>query len=542
MADTPVIILQARSSSSRLPGKVSMQIGGKPLAVMSALRAGNTGLPVIVATSDEASDDAFAALLAKHGLTVSRGPLEDALSRFLNALSGYDAEQIVVRLTADNVFPDGAFISDMVRAFIAADCDIMGGSGTQTGLPYGVAAEVFRLKSLRAIDLPELSAADREHVTSCLWQKGRAVPYVAGYALPSAANLRATVDYAEDYALISKVFSEFAVPEDVPMLDLVEKLGVLTERRAAKRQFFSKLYLGGAQFGLHYGVTNTKGMLSEGDVAALIKRAHALGCRGVDTAPAYGMSEARIGQVVAAMPATYFPFQVLSKTPHVFPDNEAAAKAMLSASFISTLRHLKSEKLGGLLFHRADDCFKFDGQLYAHVQLKKRDGRIAKVGVSVQSPQELEACLTLEGLDIIQMPYNMLEHRFDALVPKVLEARSKYGLQIHIRSTFLQGAIAANSPDVWTRIGVVDEEKLYKWIKAACVDAGCDTPKELALRYCLSEEWVDGIVLGMTQMSELNDAEHIFKRGGFAAKKLQHIKNTRPTLPEAVLNPALWQR
>ena len=101
-----VIVLQARTNSSRLPGKVMLPIKGFPLVVLAAKRAGNTGRSVIVATSRETSDDGLVALLQSYGLKYFRGSLENTLDRIVKALVAYDDQTVVFRLTADNVFPD----------------------------------------------------------------------------------------------------------------------------------------------------------------------------------------------------------------------------------------------------------------------------------------------------------------------------------------------------------------------------------------------------------------------------------------------------
>ena len=99
------VVLQARMSSSRLPGKAMMPIAGIPMVILAALRAGNQGHEVLVATSDATSDDAIADACETRGVRVVRGPLDDVLGRFLIASEDLDDADIVVRLTADNVVP-----------------------------------------------------------------------------------------------------------------------------------------------------------------------------------------------------------------------------------------------------------------------------------------------------------------------------------------------------------------------------------------------------------------------------------------------------
>ena len=112
-----VIIMQARTNSSRLPGKAMLPVGGYASAVLAALRASNLGLETFVATSSDASDDALAHVLDQNEICVVRGPLEDVLARYALAAAELPENCVVVRLTGDNVVPDGRFIQELVSAF-----------------------------------------------------------------------------------------------------------------------------------------------------------------------------------------------------------------------------------------------------------------------------------------------------------------------------------------------------------------------------------------------------------------------------------------
>lgn len=166
-----VVVLQARTNSSRLPGKVLLPIKGEPLAVLAAKRAANTGRQVIVATSTEWSDDGLAALLKGQGLGCFRGSLDDVLGRVVSALAEYDDQTIVFRLTADNIFPDGNLLDVMEADFLARGLDYLCSNGEPSGLPYGMSAEVTRLAHLREASLEASVDFDREHVTPYVIRK-----------------------------------------------------------------------------------------------------------------------------------------------------------------------------------------------------------------------------------------------------------------------------------------------------------------------------------------------------------------------------------
>src|SRR5579872_5811062 len=95
-------VLQARMSSTRLPGKVMADLQGAPMILRQIERLGRAKRldAILVATSTDAGDDGLAAMLALHDVAVHRGPLDDVLGRYEGALTAHPA-QVVVRLTAD---------------------------------------------------------------------------------------------------------------------------------------------------------------------------------------------------------------------------------------------------------------------------------------------------------------------------------------------------------------------------------------------------------------------------------------------------------
>ena len=103
------IIIQARTSSGRLPGKSMLPIQGTPIVALGAQRAARNGADVIVATSSDPTDDALANFIYSLGLHVVRGPLENVFARYLESTADLNDDAIVVRFTANNVLPDADF-------------------------------------------------------------------------------------------------------------------------------------------------------------------------------------------------------------------------------------------------------------------------------------------------------------------------------------------------------------------------------------------------------------------------------------------------
>jgi NAD(P)-dependent dehydrogenase (short-subunit alcohol dehydrogenase family)/spore coat polysaccharide biosynthesis protein SpsF (cytidylyltransferase family) len=218
-----IAVLQARTNSARLPGKVLLPINGLPLVVLAAKRAASTGRDVVVATSTAAGDDALAMHVERAGLRCFRGSLDDTLDRVVSALAGLDDKTPVFRLTADNVFPDGALLDEIERDFVARKLDYLACNGEPSGLPFGMSAELTRLGHLREAATSSTAPYDREHVTPYVIRKfGRA--QFDKYKSLGKGSLRSTIDFLEDYVRVQKVFADVADAVRVPALELVERL------------------------------------------------------------------------------------------------------------------------------------------------------------------------------------------------------------------------------------------------------------------------------------------------------------------------------
>lgn len=218
-----VYVIQARTNSTRLPAKVLLPLGGYPIVVLAAKRAGNIGEKVVVITSIESSDDFLCSILEQHQVPFFRGSLNNTLKRFVLALNSYDDDTIVVRLTADNIVPDGAFINEMVIEFQEKSMNYLCSAHVNSGLPYGLSAEVMRLSSLRDAFNNTTSEFDYEHVTPYIRRKYGDSIFLKYRAL-NMENCRCTIDVLEDYLLMASIFQNIENVIDESALDIISKL------------------------------------------------------------------------------------------------------------------------------------------------------------------------------------------------------------------------------------------------------------------------------------------------------------------------------
>ncbi|HWT34555.1 MAG TPA: aldo/keto reductase, partial [Microbacterium sp.] len=297
------VVLQSRLSSARLPAKAMLTVAGMPAVVLAALRAARTGLDVVVATSDHAEDDLVAEAASRAGIASVRGSLEDPLARFAQATQDLGPSDVVVRLTADNVIPDGSFAQLLADAVSAAKPYVRAGGDLESGLPYGVAGEAFLVRDLRLADAIATAPFDREHVTPWIRANRGDTRLLIDASPPSWQGLRCTIDTFDDYVRVADLFRSVKDPVRVPWQDLANLLAAQqghgleplsrVARPSGKAQ--SRLILGTAQLGMRYGAANGHGLPSSGAAREILVAASRAGISHVDTARAYGLSENRIG-------------------------------------------------------------------------------------------------------------------------------------------------------------------------------------------------------------------------------------------------------
>jgi spore coat polysaccharide biosynthesis protein SpsF (cytidylyltransferase family)/aryl-alcohol dehydrogenase-like predicted oxidoreductase len=536
-----VAVLQARTNSSRLPGKALLPINGVPLAVLAAKRAANTGRQVIVATSCEWSDDGLASLVQSHGLRCFRGSLENTLDRVVNALSGYDEETIVFRLTADNVFPDGLLLDEMEAEFLGQGLDYLCCNGEPSGLPYGMSVEVTRLAHLREAARESVDAYDQEHVTPYVIRKfGRT--YFEKYRHLKKGHYRCTIDCLDDYLAVQQVFADVPTPIEESSFELVRRLENVAFQPLSGLPA-PRLVFGAAQLGGQYGIANKTGHPGKKACRELIKTAIANGVTHLDTARAYGDSEAMIGQSLrngwegrARIVTKLSPLQ---DCPH--DASVAVVNAFVDASVFQSCATLEGQTIDVLLLHRASHLVDWGGAAWQRLLELQAAGLFGELGVSVQGPEELLLALNVSEIRHIQLPFNLLDWRWDAAIPKILAVKASRRLTVHVRSALLQGLLPSLDEKLWRRANVDQSAPVTGWLQSKVVSCHRTNIVDLCLSYVNALEWVDGIAIGMENMAQLIDNIKLFNLPGLTVSQIADIQRTRPRLSEASLNPALWR-
>ncbi|MEW5943436.1 MAG: glycosyltransferase family protein [Pseudomonadota bacterium] len=199
-------ILQARFSSTRLPGKVLKPILGKPMLrhQIERIRRARRIDKLMVATSAHPSDDALQKLCAEAGITCHRGSLDDVLDRFYQAARTQGVEY-VVRLTGDCPLADPAVIDRVVDACLESGADYASNVFPPT-YPDGLDVEVFRFAALERAWREGRLPSEREHVTPYIHQHPELFRQVNVSQENDLSALRWTVDNPADFEFVREVY------------------------------------------------------------------------------------------------------------------------------------------------------------------------------------------------------------------------------------------------------------------------------------------------------------------------------------------------
>jgi spore coat polysaccharide biosynthesis protein SpsF len=204
-----VAIVQARMNSSRLPGKVLMPILGRPMldVQMRRLFSSKKIDDIIIATSDQDSDNPIASFCTKNGYTFYRGELDDVLDRYVNAAEETNAD-IILRITGDCPLVHWEYIDAMLRVFIYNNLDYASnGYKVFSNTPDGFDVEIMTREVLNTLNI---FSAEREHPTKALWSRPSFYGYCLLITLPKifyGNNL--SVDTMEDFMRVKDIFERF---------------------------------------------------------------------------------------------------------------------------------------------------------------------------------------------------------------------------------------------------------------------------------------------------------------------------------------------
>ena len=254
----------------------------------------------------------------------------------------------------------------------------------------------------------------------------------------------------------------------------------------------SRLALGTAQFGSHYGISNVDGQVDSLSAKAMIDYARFHSVDTIDTAAAYGNSEEILGEV------GIHGLNIVTKLPSI-PEDTKEVAVWIKGQVTNSLLRLGETAIYGLLLHRPEELLGEKGpEIYQSLQDLREAGHVKKIGVSIYSPDVLVELTRHYDFDLVQAPLSLIDRRFEE--SGWLQRLKKKGTEIHTRSTFLQGLLLMNPLTIPNKFSIWNEiwDKWRDYLRTSKV-----TSLQACLGYPLSLSGVDRVVVGADNKEQL---------------------------------------
>jgi spore coat polysaccharide biosynthesis protein SpsF len=203
-----VATIEARMTSSRLPGKMAMTAVGRPMLALLVERLKRVpGLhDIVLATTTNSTDDVLAGIALHTGIQCSRGSEDDVLGRVLGAAQAHQAD-VIVEITGDCAALDPHIVQECLDVYLTGQYDFVANC-IELSYPVGMDARIFSTETLAEVDRLGQSPADREHVSSYIWEHPDRFRIHHVKAPPELTwpDLWLALDYPEDYEFIKAIF------------------------------------------------------------------------------------------------------------------------------------------------------------------------------------------------------------------------------------------------------------------------------------------------------------------------------------------------
>jgi uncharacterized protein len=287
----------------------------------------------------------------------------------------------------------------------------------------------------------------------------------------------------------------------------------------------SKLILGTVQMGLDYGINNSDGKISLENSYKILFKASELGIKILDTAEAYGNAHQVIGDFHKQNP--HIKFDVITKIP------QNSDLSTFTNKIKTYINELNVEFLEVLMFHSFDSYLE-NIKIVKKLLEFKNQGLIKNIGVSVYTNNQIKKLLNDDAITVVQFPFNLLDN--NVLRGDLMLKLKQKGKIIHTRSAFLQGLFFKDdfeSSKISKQLS--SELNLIKNIaKAEEISIS-----NLALSYCLNQENIDSVLIGVDSVDQLlenlNAINYKIKPNSLEKINAIRVDNTD------LLNPSLWK-
>ena len=285
-----------------------------------------------------------------------------------------------------------------------------------------------------------------------------------------------------------------------------------------------KIILGTAQFTTNYSLFKNK--FSRKEKKFFIKFADKKGIKLFETSPAYGEAEKFLGMHPNSG-------NIIWKIPKLRNSKLNAIEQNLKI-IKNSLEKLKRDSFHTILLHSAEDLIGKNGkELFNLLTKLKKTGICKKIGVSLYKKKTLKKIFRKFKIDVIQLPYNIIQNEFSDQELLILKKKFKF-LEIHARSIFHQGLllkkIKKNKNPKFKKL-INEQSKILDQLLNICKKTNCSL-LDLCLSYVLRKKFIDKIVIGVDNPNELSQILNY--------KKVKNTKFNKIIYNKSILDPISW--
>lgn len=307
-----------------------------------------------------------------------------------------------------------------------------------------------------------------------------------------------------------------------------------------KKNFVSKLTLGTAQLGIHYGISNKIGVPPREESLKIIDYAICHGIDSLDTASKYGNSEALIGEYIEfqCVEKNGTPPSVITKIPSVHSNNLLTFNEryqFIEKTILDSLSRLKLSQLDCCLLHDPIDMIAHHGEVVQHLLELKKKHLVKKIGVSIYEPEEAEKVIELDCFDVIQIPINIFDQRL--IRTNLLNKLYKSNIEIYARSIYLQGLLLM--PPCELPDNLKDAKMYLEHLEVIAKKEGLSI-MEIALLYIRDLPEIAKIIIGCETMEQLIYNLRIINLPPLTKSIVNEIHDSFQDLPDKIIDPRKW--
>ena len=485
------VILQARIGSKRLYGKSAIPIINEPLVILCNKRLKSKNLKITTIIPNKKEDDYLAYILKKNNFNFFRGASLNVLERFKRFTKNFRNEEIIVRVTADNPFVDGKFLNKLIKIYKKYNLEYLSAHENISKIPYGIQAEIFKVKHLREINSQEPYSS--EHVTPLIRKKyfNKEINiFIKNYS--GISKLKLSIDTIKDLERVKKIFSNYNGSPYDDLSKIIKNKKVLKLEKNTKKSY---ILLGTVQIGKKYFQKNVD--ISQRRANNLLSSALKEKINFFDTAYNYGRSEEFIGNFKSSINNNSQIF-ITSKLSNLKNNKNLSKDELIKKinfSIFESLNKLKCSHLDNFLIHNSYDLFR-SRVVYKHLNRFLASGIIKNLGASIYTPNEFSKLKKYKNISCVQLPFNLIDSRWI----KILSKKKNYP-KIFVRSLFLRGNLKEhkiNFPNKNQKF-----ENFNKHLRNFCIQFKKKNFFELTLAYAKAFIGINYLVIGAQTQSHI---------------------------------------